>query len=60
MGVRNRDREVIERLDSKTLDARFLSEMQHGLDCAPLVSKAIWLTSILLAASCAQRVNVDR
>src|SRR6516162_2619673 len=41
MGVRNRDREVIERLDSKTLDARFLAEMQHGLDCAPLVSKAI-------------------
>jgi len=41
MGVRNRDREVIERLDSKTLDARFLSEIQHGLDCAPLVSKAI-------------------
>ncbi len=40
MGVRNRDHEVIE-LDSKTLDARFLSEIQHGLDCAPLVSKAI-------------------
>jgi len=41
MGVRNRDREVIERLDSKTLDATFVSEIQHGLDCAPLVSKAI-------------------
>jgi hypothetical protein len=41
MGVRNRDREVIVRLNSKTLDARFVSEIQHGLDCAPLVSKAI-------------------
>ena len=41
MGVRNLDREVIERLNSKTLDARFLSEIEQGLDCAPLVSKAI-------------------
>ena len=28
MGVRNRDREVIERLDSKTLDARFTTEIE--------------------------------
>ena len=41
MGVRNLDREVIERLNSKTLDARFLLEIEQGLDCAPLVSKAI-------------------
>ena len=31
MGVRNRDREVIERPDSKTLDTRFPSEIQDGL-----------------------------
>ena len=41
MGVRNRDREVIERLDSKTLDARFLTEIQHGLNCSPFESKAV-------------------
>jgi hypothetical protein len=28
MGVRNRDREVIERLDSKTLDGRFTAEIE--------------------------------
>ena len=28
MGVRNRDREVIERLDSKTLDARSLASFR--------------------------------
>jgi hypothetical protein len=33
MGVRNRDREVIERLDSKTLDARFTTEIEQGLNC---------------------------
>jgi hypothetical protein len=41
MGIRNREREVIERLDSKTLDARFISEIEQGLDCSPFVSKAI-------------------
>jgi Protein of unknown function (DUF1670) len=41
VGIRNRDREVIERLDSKTLDARFISEIEEGLDCSPFVSKAI-------------------
>jgi hypothetical protein len=41
MGVCNRDREVIERLDSKTLDARFTTEIEHGLDCCPFESKAI-------------------
>ncbi len=41
MGIRNRDREVIERLESKTLDARFISEIEQGFDCCPFVSKAI-------------------
>jgi hypothetical protein len=41
MGLRNRNREVIERLVSKTLDARFLTEVEDGLDCGPFVSKAI-------------------
>jgi hypothetical protein len=41
MGVRNRDREVIERLDSKTLDARFITEIQLGLNCSPFESEAV-------------------
>jgi hypothetical protein len=41
MGVRNRDREVIERLDSKTLDGRFTTEIQLGLNCSPFESNAV-------------------
>jgi hypothetical protein len=41
MGIRNRDREVIERLDSKTLDARFTTEIQHGLNCSPFEADAV-------------------
>jgi DNA-binding CsgD family transcriptional regulator len=41
MGVRNRDREVIERLDSKTLDARFTAEIEQGLNCSPSESEAV-------------------
>ncbi len=41
MGVRNPDREVIERLESKTLDARFTTEIQQGLDCSPFESEAV-------------------
>jgi hypothetical protein len=41
MGVRNRDREVIGRLDSKTLDARFRTEIQHGLNCSPFEAEAV-------------------
>jgi DNA-binding CsgD family transcriptional regulator len=41
MGIRNRQREVIERLDSKTLDARFSNEIQQGLNCSPFESKAV-------------------
>jgi hypothetical protein len=41
MGVRNRDREVIERLDSKTLDARFTTEIEQGLNCSPFEAEAV-------------------
>src|SRR6516164_1814909 len=41
MGVRNRNREVIERLDSKTLDARFTTEIQQGLNCSPFEAEAV-------------------
>lgn len=41
MGVRNRDREVIRRLDSKTLDSRFTTEIEQGLNCSPFESDAV-------------------
>src|SRR6266436_1086605 len=41
MGIRNLDREVIQRLDSKTLDARFTTEIQEGLNCSPFESEAV-------------------
>jgi DNA-binding CsgD family transcriptional regulator len=41
MGVRNRDREVIERLDSKTLDARFITEIEQGLNCSRFEADAV-------------------
>jgi len=41
MGIRNRDREVIERLDSKTLDARFTTEIRQGLNCSPFEAQAV-------------------
>jgi DNA-binding CsgD family transcriptional regulator len=41
MGVRSRNREVLERLDSKTLDARFSSEIQQGLNCSPFEAEAV-------------------
>jgi hypothetical protein len=41
MGVRNRKREVLRRLDSKTLDAKFLKEIQHGLNCSPFEAQAV-------------------
>ena len=41
MGVRNLDREAIERLESKTLDARFTTEIQHGLNCSPFEAEAV-------------------
>ena len=41
MGVRNQNREVLERLDSKTLDARFTTEIQQGLNCSPFEAEAV-------------------
>ena len=41
MGIRHRNREVIERLDSKTLDARFTTEIQQGLNCSPFEAQAV-------------------
>jgi DNA-binding CsgD family transcriptional regulator len=41
MGVRNRRREVIARLDSKTLDSRFTTEIVQGLNCSPFEAEAV-------------------
>jgi uncharacterized protein DUF1670 len=41
MGMRNRARDVIKRLDSKTLDAQFTQEIEHGLNCSPFESNAV-------------------
>jgi DNA-binding CsgD family transcriptional regulator len=41
MGIRNPDREVIERLESKTLDARFTIEIEQGLNCSPFEAEAV-------------------
>ncbi len=41
MGIRNKKRQVRRRLDSKTLDARFIHEVQHGLNCSPFEAEAV-------------------
>lgn len=41
MGVRNKKREELRRLDSKTLDARFLNEIRDGLNCSPFEAEAV-------------------
>ena len=41
MGIRNPNREILRRLDSKTLDARFLAEIEHGLNCSPFEAEAV-------------------
>ena len=41
MGVRNPRRQELRRLESKTLDAKFLSEIQHGLNCSPFEAEAV-------------------
>jgi hypothetical protein len=41
MGVRNNKREILRRLDSKTLDARFLNEIRNGLNCSPFEAEAV-------------------
>jgi len=41
MGVRNQKREILKRLDSKTLDAKFLTEAEQGLNCSPFEAEAV-------------------
>jgi hypothetical protein len=41
MGVRNPRRQELRRLESKTLDAKFLTEIQHGLNCSPFEAEAV-------------------
>lgn len=41
MGVRNKKRETLGRLNSKTLDARFVNEIHTGLNCPPFESEAV-------------------
>jgi len=41
VGVRNKRKESLERLSSKTLDARFLHEVQYGLSCSPFEAEAV-------------------
>jgi DNA-binding CsgD family transcriptional regulator len=41
MGVRNKKKETLGRLSSKTLDARFINEIQTGLNCSPFESEAV-------------------
>src|SRR5258708_29202943 len=41
MGVFNPKRQQLQRLESKTLDARFLTEIQHGLNCSPFEAEAV-------------------
>jgi hypothetical protein len=41
MGIRNKKREILRRLDSKTLDARFLNEIRNGLNCSPFEAEAV-------------------
>ena len=41
MGRRNRKKETLQRLSFKTLDAKFLQEIQHGLNCSPFEAQAV-------------------
>src|SRR5260370_33354869 len=41
MGVRNARRQELRRLEAKTLDARFLTEIQQGLNCSPFEAEAV-------------------
>ncbi len=41
MGIRNQNREILKRLDSKTLDAKFLTEVEQGLNCSPFEAEAV-------------------
>lgn len=41
MGTRNTKRERLDRLQTKTLDARFIHEIQEGMNCSPFEANAI-------------------
>ncbi len=41
MGIRNKKRQVRRRLDSKTLDAQFIHEVRHGLNCSPFEAEVV-------------------
>jgi len=41
MGIRNVKREELARLECKSLDARFLTEIQQGLGCSPFEGRAV-------------------
>jgi DNA-binding NarL/FixJ family response regulator len=41
MGVRNARRQELLRLEAKTLEAQFLTEIQGGLNCSPFESEAV-------------------
>ena len=41
MGIRNRKRELLRRLEAKTLDSQFLIEIGQGLSCSPFEAKAV-------------------
>jgi len=41
MGCRNRDRQRLTRLECRTLDAKFLTGIEHGLNCSPVEAEAV-------------------
>ena len=41
MAIRNPKREELKRLESKTLDARFKTAVQEGLNCSPFEAEAV-------------------
>lgn len=41
MGRRLRTREILGRLNTKSLDARFLAEIREGLGCSAFESEAV-------------------
>lgn len=41
MGIRNQKREALARISAKSLDARFLTEIEHGLNCSPFEAEAV-------------------
>jgi len=41
MGCQNRRKETLQRLEYKTLDAKFLHEIQQGLNCSPFEARAV-------------------